>query len=197
MKKIIALLVAAVMVLGLAAAVAEEEAGFQEYPIFDGEGNEFTDVEVQVTEGSKLNVSAVYFQPVKMEPVEQAGTPVEDANFHLELDVSWLENGLGYGIGDWLPFVTVDYSITDAATGAVASEGSFMPMNASDGPHYGANIALATSGTYNIEFKIHSPYESGFLLHVDDETGPEEKAFWTDPVVITITGWDYLVQDWE
>ena len=187
MKKFLALMLVAVMAMGITCVMAEE-AGFQEYPIFE-------DMDVAVTEGSHLNVSAVYFQPVKMEPADLAGVALEDADLHIELDVSWKENGLGYGVGDWLPFVTVDYKGADAE-GNVAAEGTFMPMNASDGPHYGANIALPVSGTYDLTFSIHSPYESGFLLHVDDETGPEEKSFWTEPVVITYEGWEYLVQEW-
>ena len=187
MKKFAALLLAAMMALCCVAALAEE-AGFEETPIGEEQ-------DIQVTEGSSLHVAAVYFQPVKMEPAENAGLSVEESNLHIEADISWNENGLGYGVGDWLPYATVDYKVTDA-DGNVVDEGTFMPMNASDGPHYGINANIETAGTYTLTFTIHNPEENGFLLHVDDETGPDEKEFWSEPVVVTFEGWDYVPQEW-
>jgi uncharacterized protein involved in high-affinity Fe2+ transport len=80
----------------------------------------------------------------------------------------------------------VDYNITDS-TGAVAAEGTFMPMSASDGPHYGANIKLGDAGTYKVKFIIKSPEDNGYLLHTDAETGVTGK-FWTEPLVAE---WDF------
>ena len=132
-----------------------DEGGFTEYPIFEDEEVGF------------LNVSAVYFQPVPMTD----GNGIEDYNIHLEADISALENDLGFGTGDWVPYLTVDYKVT-ASDGNVAAEGTFMPMSASDGPHYGANIKLDQADTYSVEFQIHSPAEKNYLLHTDAETGP-------------------------
>ena len=128
MKKIFALLLAAMMLFGVA-ALAEDEAGFEEFPI--GEEQDVGPDEI-------IHIAAVYFQPVVMEPASEAGLTVEEANIHIEADISANENNLGYGAGDWIPYLTIDYKVVDG-DGNVMSEGTFMPMAASDGPHYGAN----------------------------------------------------------
>ena len=161
-----------------AAGAVGEEAGFEETPIFE-------DIEA----GGWLNVSAVYFQPVPMTD----GSTIEGKDIHLEADIHALENNFGFGVGDWVPYLTVDYKIT-AQDGTVAAEGTFMEMSASDGPHYGANIALPDQGTYELEITIGSPADNNYLLHTDAETGPGASSFddgvkW--PLVIT-ESWDYV-----
>ncbi|MBR2660813.1 MAG: iron transporter [Clostridia bacterium] len=193
MKKILALVLSVAMLLSLTAAVAEE-AGFEETPIkLDGSNPESAE-EVDLTE-APLHVAAVYFQPVQMEPADQAGLTVEESNIHLEADIHWNENDLGFGAGDWLSYSTVDYKIVSEATGEVAAEGTFMVMNADDGAHYGANIKLDKADTYTLTFTIHSPVENGYLLHVDDETGVKGR-FWTDPITVEFVHWEYTVQEW-
>ena len=184
MKKLFALLLAAMM-LFTAAALAEEEAGFEEFPI--GE-------EQDIGPDNIIHIAAVYFQPVVMEPASEAGLTVEESNIHIEADISANENKLGYGVGSWIPYLTIDYKVVDA-DGKVYSEGTFMPMAASDGPHYGANIKLDVDGVYNLVMTIHSPAENGYLLHVDPETGVEGR-FWTEPIEVTFGGWEYFVQEW-
>ena len=44
-------------------------------------------------------------------------------------------------------------------------------MNASDGTHYGANIAMPEAGDYKVRFIFHSPADNGYLIHTG-ETGP-------------------------
>ena len=168
-----------------ASAAAEEEAapevggGFEETPIFE-------DVEA----GGWLNVSAVYFQPVPMTD----GSTIEGKDIHLEADIhAKAGNKFGFGEGDWVPYLTVSYKVT-GEDGKVAAEGTFMEMSASDGPHYGANIALPDAGTYTIEITIGSPADNNYLLHTDAETGPGASSFddgveW--PLVIS-ESWDYV-----
>jgi len=193
MKKILALVLSALMLLSLSAAMAQE-AGFEEFPItLDGSdpaAAEEVDLEV-----APLHVAAVYFQPVQMEPADQAGLPVEQSNIHLEADIHWNENDLGFGAGDWLAYSTVEYRIVSETDGSVAAEGAFMVMNADDGAHYGANIALPESDTYTLTFIIHSPVENGYLLHVDEETGVKGR-FWADPIEVNFVHWEYTVQEW-
>ena len=143
MKKLFAILLAVVMVFALSATAFADDAGFEEIPIFEDEEVGF------------LNVSAVYFQPV---PMSGGNEDIEVFDLHLEADVSALENAgvLGFGPGDWIPYMTFDYVVTSETTGEVAAEGSFMVMSASDGPHYGANIALPNADTYTIPFPFHS-----------------------------------------
>ena len=140
-------------------ASAGDDAGFVENEIFSDEELDF------------INLSAVWFQSVPMENETISYAADQDgANIHIEADISALENDLGYGVGDWIPYLTVDYAIEDTDGNEVVS-GTFMTMAASDGPHYGANIAL-DPGTYNLTITIHSPGENGYLIHSDSETGP-------------------------
>lgn len=204
MQKILALLFSFVMVFALAScgettdeatddttadtpAVNEDadngDAGFTEYPIFEDEEVGF------------LNVSAVYFQPV---PMSNGNENVEDFDIHLECDVSALENDLGYGLGDWVPYLTVDYAVV-GSDGNTAAEGTFMVMSASDGPHYGANIKLDKADTYSVTFTFHNPEENGYLIHTDAETGPGgsfDEYFADGNLTVTVDGWDYAPQEW-
>jgi len=193
MKKFLALILSAAMALSLTAAFAED-AGFEETPILL-DGTAETPVEEIDLEEAPLHVAAVYFQPVQMEPADAAGLTVEESNIHLEADIHWNANDLGFGAGDWLAYATVDYKITSETDGSVAAEGSFMVMNADDGAHYGANIKLDKADTYTLTFIIHSPAENGYLLHVDEETGVKGR-FWTDPIEVNFVHWDYTVQEW-
>jgi uncharacterized protein involved in high-affinity Fe2+ transport len=157
-------------------------AGFEEFDIGD---------EIEV---GPLNVAGVYFQPVDMEP---AGSSLAkaDSDMHIEADISALEqNELGYGAGDFIPYLTVKYEILKE-DGSKHLEGTFMPMNASDGPHYGANINLGAAGKYKVRFMIDSPTDAfSYLLHVDKDTGVEGR-FWTEPLVAE---WDfnYVPHEW-
>ncbi len=165
------------------ASAPGEAAGFTEYPIFEDEEVGF------------INLSAVYFQPV---PMSNGNENIEGFDIHLEADISALANDLGFGVGDWVPYLTVDYKVV-GSDGEVAAEGTFMEMSASDGPHYGANIALPDADTYSIEFTIHSPEENGYLLHTDAETGPGgsfDTYFGDGNLTFTFEGWDYIPQEW-
>ena len=166
-----------------AAAAPGEAAGFTEIPIFEDEELDF------------INLSAVYFQPV---PMSNGNEDISGFNIHLEADISALENDLGYGVGDWIPYLTVDYDVI-GSDGNSKVNGTFMEMSASDGPHYGANIALPDADTYNLKITIHSPEENGYLVHTDAETGPGgliEDHFKDGNIEYTFEGWDYVPQEW-
>ena len=160
-----------------------DAAGFTEIPIFEDEKVEF------------INVSAVYFQPVPMAPGQE--TIDKENEIHLEADVSALENKLGYGTGDWVPYLTIDYLVSDK-DGKEVAKGTFMPMSASDGPHYGANIKMGESGSYKLKFTIHSPAEKGYLIHSDAETGPGAvlEDYFKDGNLTVEKDWDYVKQSW-
>ncbi|MDR2770713.1 MAG: iron transporter [Clostridiales Family XIII bacterium] len=156
-------------------------AGFEEFPIGDDQ------------ELGPLNVAGVYFQPVDMEPAGNS-LPASESDFHIEADISALENDLGYGVGSFVPNLTVNYEIADES-GAIVSEGAFMPMSASDGPHYGANVSLGgKAGTYNVKFIIENPEAQGYLLHTDKTTGVEGR-FWTEPLVAE-WDFDFVPREW-
>lgn len=157
-----------------AAQPAAEAKGFTEYPIGDEQ------------EAEGLNVALVYFQPVPMVPESKAGLTPAQADMHLEADISAGEkNPLGFGIGEFVPYLKVSYTIKNVSSGAVA-EGSFMPMNAADGGHYGANVKMpGGAGKYKITVKIKAPDE--YLLHTDSETGVNGR-WWSTPVELN---WDF------
>lgn len=166
--------------IDIAAVKPGEAAGFEEFPIGD-------DIEL-----GPLNVAGVYFQPVDMEPVGKSLAPA-DSDMHMEADISALKNDLGYGIGDFVPYLTVKYEIIDK-DGKMTTQGSFMPMAASDGPHYGANIKIGAAGTYTVRFIIENPEAQGYLLHTDKTTGVTGK-FWTEPLVAEWQ-FDYVPRVW-
>ena len=118
----------------------------------------------------------------------------EDSDLHIEVDLTANENPYSFPVDGWVPYLSIDYTIKDLDGNEVLT-GSMMPMAASDGPHYGNNIALA-EGEYTITLSIKSPAENGYLLHVDDETGVDAKdGFWTEPLEATWTGWKF-VKEW-
>lgn len=182
MKKnyVFTLLMSMVMLVA-AASIGFAQAGFQEYPLGDEQ------------EAHGLVIAGVYFQPVDMEPAGM-GLTRDQADMHLEADISaGPDNQLGFGVGDFVPFLTVNYRATKLDNGEVV-EGSFMPMNASDGPHYGANIKLLGAGQYKVEFIIDNPEKTGYMLHTDAETGVPGR-FWTSPIVVSWT-FDWIPRSW-
>ncbi|KAB8286875.1 iron transporter [Bifidobacterium avesanii] len=175
---------------------ADAGAGFEEVPV----GPSGT-AEEQDQEAGPLTVGAVYFQPIDMEPASM-GLKAAEASFHLEADIHGNEQAvdLGYGKGDFIPDLTVNYTIIDKSTGkevegGKATSGTFMQMNASDGPHYGANVKLDKAGTYQLKLSIESPAAKGWMLHVDPETGVKGH-FWTEPIEVTFDNWDYTPRQW-
>ncbi|MBQ4430478.1 MAG: iron transporter [Synergistaceae bacterium] len=140
------------------------EAGFEEIPI--GE-----------TQVGPYNVAAVYFQAVDMYPAGKNPSR-EDSDMHLEADIHLKpEAAIAYGFGNgediWPAYLTVKYEV-NKIDGKTVMSGSFMPMNADDGPHYGANIAKGLPvGPYKLKFIIEPPTD--YLLHTDPETGVPAK----------------------
>lgn len=170
---------------------SDSGAGFEEVPV----GPSGT-AEEQDQDAGPLTVGAVYFQPIDMEP-SSMGLKAADASFHLEADIHANQKGteLGYGKGDFVPDLTVNYDIIDKTSNASVASGTFMQMNASDGPHYGANVKLDKAGAYKLVLKIESPEKKGWMLHVYPETGVKGR-FWTEPIEVTFPDWNYTPQEW-
>lgn len=166
---------------------SDDSAGFEEIQVDEDNSDQ---------EVGPLTVNAVYFQPIDMEP-SGMGLKAADASFHLEADIHANQKGteLGYGKGDFVPDLTVNYDIIDTSTNESVGSGTFMQMNASDGPHYGANIKLDQAGSYKLVLSIESPEKKGWMLHVDPETGVTGK-FWTEPLEVTFPNWNYTPQEW-
>ncbi|WP_312982590.1 iron transporter [Atlantibacter sp.] len=119
---------------------------------------------------NEMELAAVYLQPIDMEP-RGMGLPAAKADIHLEADIHAVEgNKNGFGAGEWIPFLTINYTLVNTDTGA-KQEGTFMPMVASDGPHYGANIKMMGVGNYKVTYHIDPPSKAGMHRHTDGETG--------------------------
>jgi len=131
-----------------------------------------------------MEIAAVYLQPVVMEPMLTG--MMEPRDIHLEADIHAMKgNQNGFGAGEWIPYLGITYQISkDGSDWSTA--GAFMPMVASDGPHYGANIKLEGPGKYRVRYRIVPPSYNGFYHHTDRETGVGE---WWAPFDLE---WDFI-----
>ncbi|WP_409420686.1 iron transporter [Pseudaeromonas sp. ZJS20] len=119
---------------------------------------------------NSMELAAVYLQPIDMEP-RGMGLPAAQADIHLEADIHAVEgNPNGFGAGEWIPYLTINYTLTNKDTGKTQT-GTFMPMVAGDGPHYGANIKMMGVGNYQVTYRIEPPSKAGLHRHTDAETG--------------------------
>ncbi|MCQ4144212.1 MULTISPECIES: iron transporter [unclassified Vogesella] len=128
-----------------------------------------------------MEIAAVYLQPVKMEP-DGMMRKAEQSDIHLEADIhATASNKNGLAEGDWVPYLLIKYEISKVG-GKDSISGDFMPMVASDGPHYGDNIKLQGPGKYKLKYTILPPSmnpHAHFGRHVDKETGV---APWFQPI---------------
>lgn len=126
-----------------------------------------------------MQISAVYLQPVTMEPA----MPTADGrpDIHLEVVVrATKDNPNGFMETAWIPYLTIAYHLAKIGSDWRAT-GSLMPMVANDGPHYGANVALSGPGKYRLTLEIAPPIKAGFFRHTDKETGV---AKWWAPIAV-------------
>jgi uncharacterized protein involved in high-affinity Fe2+ transport len=142
----------------LAASLTTSAFAFEEYPA--GEP-------VKINE---MEIAAVYLQPIDMEP-RGMGLSAAQSDIHLEADIHAIEgNKNGFGAGEWMAYLTINYTLENKDTGE-KQEGTFMPMVASDGPHYGQNIKMMGVGNYKVTYHIEPPAAGGMHRHTDAETG--------------------------
>ncbi|MTI15400.1 iron transporter [Sansalvadorimonas verongulae] len=117
-----------------------------------------------------MEIAAVYLEPVTMEP-QGMMMAASKADVHLEADIHALKgNKNGFAAGEWIPYLTIAYKLKNLDTGK-SQEGTFMPMIASDGPHYGSNVKMLGVGNYELTFHIDPPSKAGLLRHTDKATG--------------------------
>ncbi len=137
----------------------------------------------QPIEKNGMEVGAVYLQAVLMDPdmPHRAGP----ADIHLEADIRAIKgNTNGFAVGEWIPSLQVAYHLSKIGT-TWEQTGTLMPMVANDGPHYGENVKLNGPGKYRLTFDIKPPPYSGFVRHVDKETGVGK---WWEPFSV---GWEF------
>lgn len=120
-----------------------------------------------------MEIAAVYLQPVEMDPPGLM-RPAAESDVHIEADVRASKNNPnGFARGDWIPYLSITYVLTKTDTNET-QKGTFMPMAANDGPHYGDNIKMMGPGKYKLELTIAPPNANGhahFGRHIDKETG--------------------------
>ncbi len=117
-----------------------------------------------------MEIAAVYLQPIEMDPPDMM-RPAEESDVHLEADIHAAAGNVnGFAEGEWVPYLEIGYELT--GPGGETAAGTFMPMVADDGPHYGDNVKLFGPGRYHLSFTIRPPtHDSHFGRHVDRETG--------------------------
>ncbi|MEA9389162.1 iron transporter [Acerihabitans sp. TG2] len=117
-----------------------------------------------------MQIAAVYLEPIEMEP-RGMGLPPAKADVHLETDIHAVQgNKNGFGAGEWMPYLTISYSLVNTDTGD-KQDGTFMAMVANDGPHYGQNVKMMGVGNYKVTFHIEPPPKAGMYRHTDTQTG--------------------------
>lgn len=190
-KQVISATVAASMMIVLAgcsgqqaapAATDANNAAHQDHAAAQDPGKAIKEIPMGDTiEKEGMELAGVYFEASELFPHEKAGTKLEDADIHIEADIKATpDNKTGFGTGEWIPYLTVNYVMKNVETGQEFS-GTLMPMNAQDGPHYGANVKMPGAGKYKFHISIESPEKQNYLLHIDKGTGVEGR-FWTKPV---------------
>ena len=146
--------------------------GFREYPIGDE------------VEKNYLKIAAVWLPAVAMDGSGLGGTDI----IHVEADVQATEgNPNGFGLGEFVPYLKINYSVIPAEGGDPIQKGTLIPMVAADGLHYGASLAMPKSGEYRLVYDIQPPSTGGLGRHSDPATGVA--PFW-EPFQV-VFDWDY------
>jgi len=142
------------------------------------------DVEIGTHKKNGMEITAVYIQPVPMEPMLPGMERISD--IHLEADIHATKgNENGFGEGDWIPYLDISFTIKKIDNDWTIT-GDLMPMAASDGPHYARNIKLDGPGKYHLLYNIDPPSFDGFFRHTDKETGV---GGWWAPFSLE---WDFI-----
>jgi periplasmic iron binding protein len=127
--------------------------------------------------------------PVQANDMEMAPMPpgmvMSKDSVHLETDVhATADNKYGLANGEWVPYLTITYSLIKQGAPDYKEIGTLLPMVAKDGAHYANNVKMDGPGTYTVVLRYESPQIKGFFHHVDKETGVPE---WWSPFTKTFT----------
>lgn len=110
-----------------------------------------------------------------MEGADGAGGPVfapaERAAFFLAVDVRAARgNKNGFGLNEFVPYLTVSYTLKPRA-GGEPIHGQLHPFVGRQGLRYGNNVPAPGPGPYTVTVTIEPPIKTGFGRHTDMETG--------------------------
>ncbi|MDQ2804598.1 MAG: iron transporter [Pseudomonadota bacterium] len=122
-----------------------------------------------------MEIASSYLTGIQMAPMPP-NMPMGPDTVHLETDVHALaDNVWGFPDGAWIPYLTIDYSLTKTGADWRAA-GRMLAMTAKDGPHYANNVKMDGPGQYTVLLRYAPPETNGFAHHVDKETGVP--GFW-------------------
>jgi uncharacterized protein involved in high-affinity Fe2+ transport len=97
--------------------------------------------------------------------------PAERAAFFLAVDVRAARgNKNGFGLNEFVPYLTVTYTLTPKAGGAPV-QGQLHPFVGRQGLRYGNNVPAPGPAPYTVTVTIEPPIKTGFGRHTDMETG--------------------------
>jgi len=97
--------------------------------------------------------------------------PAERAAFFLAVDVRAARgNKNGFGINEFVPYLTVTYTLTPKAGGPPVN-GQLHPFVGREGLRYGNNVPAPAPGPYTVSVTMEPPIKTGFGRHTDMETG--------------------------
>ncbi len=163
------------------AEATKDTAGINELPVGDS-GPRTNDA---------LTVDVVYFQAIDLEMGSMAMPAASDSDMHFEVDVATNEKATewGYEADQFMPYLDVSAVATNQDTGQDVDLGTMMPMIASDGAHYGNNIALEP-GNYDVVITIASPADD-FMLHTGKDSSGVTGRFWTKPLTFEFDNWQW------
>jgi uncharacterized protein involved in high-affinity Fe2+ transport len=118
-----------------------------------------------------------YLTGIEMGPMPGHSTMGPKA-IHLEADIHAAASEThGFPEGAWMPYVSVSYTIAKVGSPFRAT-GTLVAMTAKDGPHYANNLELAEAGQYHLTYHFEPPSKTGFVRHIDKETGVPD---WWEP----------------
>ncbi len=106
-------------------------------------------------------------------------------DIRLEADIHAIKgNSNGFGQGDWIPYLGVDYVLVKL-DGDQTAKGRLTPVAADDGPVYGENVRMFGPGKYKLSLTITAPDQAKpveFGRQVDKKSGvgPWFKPFTVD-----------------
>lgn len=123
-----------------------------------------------------MRVAGTFLQAVSRDSEGRSGNPFL-ADIHLGAAIHATRNNPdGFREGDWIPFLQVLYRLKRPhGHGDWSACGELMPMAATEGPHYGANIRLDGPGLYHLSLLI-APSDSQPERRTPEGRTPESRV---------------------
>lgn len=138
--------------------------------------------------GEPVVEQGIQFSPAYLTGIEMdrhpAGMSMSKDAVHIEIDIHAAKGGThGFAEDAWIPYLPVELTVEKVGGGYKEAK-VLAPMEADDGPHYANNFGMAGPGEYKATYVVGSPASSGFLRHVDKETGVPD---WWEPITVSWT----------